>query len=355
MSLFKKSTLLNTVRNLSACFCCVGGMNEQMDFFGQSNDVSNVRQFESFQEDDLCRFPLICPDALQAFSNVTINEIHPLLKKGCLAQSINFTVNNNPFVLAASQGNYELVKRIFKGVLNSSCFFDWEILNAACISASAHGHCEVLKFLFEDVFPESSCSINCGLLDSCCIFAAANGHLSVLKFLLAKVFPENLLSIDRKALDSCCIFASANGHLQVLKFLFAKAFPRNFFFIDDEIVNACCVFAAANGQEKVLKFLFTKVIPKSLCFFDNDIFNNCLICATANGQLEVLNFLFKRASSRDNWFLETDIINDCCLFAFNNGQSEVLEFFSGAVPFSSCSITERGSCQNFSNQIDFFD
>ena len=217
-----KTKLFSTaIRNISACFFCFGGMQGDFDCLQPANELEFPRRSQ------VCQFPLIRLDILEALPPRAVHLLHPLLREGCFPSPIDRVIQCNPFVAAASEGNLEILKLLFKKASEGACFFEQEIIDWACLFASAHGHREVLRFLFTKVIPESFFFIEPEVLDCCCIFAAANGHSKTLKFLLKKAFPKCFCFITCELLNSCSVCAAANGHAEILKFLFTKAFPKN--------------------------------------------------------------------------------------------------------------------------------
>jgi ankyrin repeat protein len=282
----------NAIRKITACFCCFWGVNENVNFFQQDITGSYTRQ-PAFLEENLCRFPLISSDLLEILPDSVIDLLDPLLIDGCLGSSINSLIDTHPFVAAASLGNLEAVKLLSKRAFENSCIFDREVINSACLFASANGHCEIVCFLIAKVIPESGFFIEPEVLKSCSIFAAANGHSQVLKFLFEDAFQKSSYFIDRELFASCCICASINGHVNTLKFLFVKAFPENLFFIDQAVLNSCCICAAANGQLLTLRFLFKKATFEYSLFLEPDLLQNCYIFASRRGHFEIIDFLFQ--------------------------------------------------------------
>lgn len=312
----RNKTLSNTIRKISACFCFCGGINENVDFLN-FNRVDCTHCTQRFLEVGVCRLPLISTHILEVLPSVTIRTLHPLLKEQGFSRPINEAFIQHPFVIAATQGNLEMVKKLFRKITENSCFFEPEIIASACTCAAAHGHREVLHFLFTKVASGCSCFLEAEVLKSCCFFAAANGHHNIIKFLIFEVFPESSCFVDREILNTCCICAAANGHVKVLKFLLARAFPENLFFVDDEILNSCCV------------------------------------CAAANGRIEILKFLFKKGSWDSHWFPNRETLHHCCIFAADNGHFETIDFFFDEdldISFFNCNSEREIRKRCFSNQ-----
>src|SRR6267154_393579 len=317
MPLFRSKLFANIIPKITVCFCCIGEIDQDLDFFPSFRRLECEEQCG--KNEGLCRAPLICSDVLQLLPNSTIELFHPLLIENCLCRPIQERIHVSPFVAAAACGDIALLKTLVKEVHKSSCDFHQEVIENACIIASARGHFEVVEFLFKKVIPERSHFISSGTLRRCCLSAAAHGHREILEFLFVKIFPQSRIFIDRELLNHCCICASANGQRKILKFLFTKTFPENLLFIEQPLLNCCSIFASANGQVEVLKFLFKKVQPKISFTIDQEMFSDSLIAASVNAQLEVLHFLFELARSGSHWFLESDILDLCCVLASGHG------------------------------------
>src|SRR6267154_90484 len=281
MPLFRSKLFANIIPKITVCFCCIGEIDQDLDFFPSFRRLECEEQCG--KNEGLCRAPLICSDVLQLLPNSTIELFHPLLIENCLCRPIQERIHVSPFVAAAACGDIALLKTLVKEVHKSSCDFHQEVIENACIIASARGHFEVVEFLFKKVIPERSHFISSGTLRRCCLSAAAHGHREILEFLFVKIFPQSRIFIDR------------------------------------ELLNHCCFCASANGQRKILKFLFKKVQPKISFTIDQEMFSDSLIAASVNAQLEVLHFLFELARSGSHWFLESDILDLCCVLASGHG------------------------------------
>jgi hypothetical protein len=295
------------IPKISICFCCFGEINEDISFSSSFHRL-DCKEL-SKQHAGLCKIPQICPNVLRLLSKTTTELLHSLFIENCLCRVIEDPIHTSAFVSAAGCGDIELLKTLVQEVDKSSCRFNQETIEQACIFSSARGHLKTTEFLFKKVIPERSHFISSETLRRCCISAAAHGHDQVLEFLFVKVFPQSRTFIDQELLTHCCICASANGHRNVLKFLFTKAFPENLFFIEQPLLNCCSIFAAANGQVQVLKFLFKKIQPKISFLINHDMFSDSFVVASSNAQLEVLQFLFKLAHSKSDWFLESDLLD----------------------------------------------
>ena len=284
---FIRDAVLSKLSKLSTCLFLCAGTPCTNDFFSDGFNQSCAPLPEFNLESGPCFFD---SDLLQTLPSRMLDFVNPFLVQGCLPQEIKTLVNQIPVAAAAASGNLDGVKLLFKKELRISCCAEEQLVDSACLTASAFGQREVLHFLFKKIVQRSS------------------------------------FTIEPVVLQKCCLAASLNGQRKTLKFLLNDAFPENFAFVDIELLNSCCLGAALHGQVNVLRFLLDKAFAEAFLFPENALLDSCCLCAASRGQLGVLKFLFKRADAQNDWFPRRNLLRNCQFLAAKHGHLDVLEF-----------------------------
>ena len=285
---FVRAKLLQKLSKFSTClFLCAGSPgNFEFSSCGNNESCAPLPQFNL--ESGPCFFD---SELLQTFPSRMLDFVKPFLVQGCLPQEIKTLVVKIPVAAAAASGNLDGVKLLFKKELKISCCVEEQLVDSACLTASAFGQREVLHFIFKKIVQRSSFTIEPVVLQKCCVAASLNGQRKTLKFLLNEAFPENFAFVDIELLNSCCLVAALHGQVSVLRFLLDKAFAEAFLFPENALLDSCCLSAASRGHLEVLKFLFKRAEEESDWFPHRNVLRNCQFLAAQHGHLEVLEFL----------------------------------------------------------------
>jgi ankyrin repeat protein len=200
--------------------------------------------------------------------------------------------------------------------------------NTALITASHHGHLEVVKFLLEN--PTQKANVNAANNDGITALMQASeyGHLKIVEFLFSNSVSRYLyldINAFEKFGNTCLIYASMKGHKEIVTFLLAKGANVN---ATGKTGKTALIFASDGGHPDTVKIL---VENNALVDALTDTGSTALMYASKKGNLEVVKYLVENPKQKANIELIDKDGKNALAIAEEAKKQDVVDYLKGII------------------------